>query len=126
MITWVSAQFERWGVWLQNNRGVGEGGQMAAWLKVGRGGNSGPAVPNISIECSRVHDWVAGLDDVSRATMVQVYCTAQSSVEHARVLGVSTRTLYARLHSLQVAYTRRHDEPISTPQKQGVVAKKQF
>lgn len=117
MINWVAAQFERWGVWLQTDRGVAAKGQMAAWLEP-RGGQSATAmVPKVSIECSRVHDWVRGLDLEAQRIMLQVYCTEQSSIEHARVLHMSTRTLYARLHSLQVAYTRRDADRHVTREK---------
>ena len=109
MIHWVDGCFKRWGVWVQMGRGLGSAGLSAAWGSVGRSSVRTSFVPIRSLEDSRTDDWVKTLPFDDQALMLQLYCTSQTSVQHARVLKMSTRTIYARLHSIQVAYTRRND-----------------
>ncbi len=104
MISWVDQRFGAWGEWLQNNRGQGSKGLSAVWSSVGGGGMATSFIPIKSLECSRLHDWVASLPDNDRRLLAEVYCTQRTSVEHARELKMSTRTLYAKLHTLQASY----------------------
>ena len=111
MISWVDHKFTAWGRWVQMGRGMGSKGLSAAWGTVGGGSKIAASfVPDISIECSRTDDWVRTLEPSEQVILAQVYCTPQTSREHAVALKLSLRTLYARLHSLQMAYTRRHAE----------------
>lgn len=107
MIVWVDQRFSAWGRWKQMGHGLGSKGLSANWGAIGGGSSPGAFVPVKDIECSRTDDWVRTLERDQQAIMLQVYCTPHSSREHARLLKCSLRTLYARLHSLQVAYTRR-------------------
>jgi hypothetical protein len=107
MITWVAAKFERWGQWVQMDRGMGSKGLSASWGSVGGGAKSSSFVPITDLECSRLDDWVKSLTPKEQAVLLQVYCTSKTSREHARVLNMSLRTLYAHLHTIQVSYTRR-------------------
>ena len=111
MISWVDNKFTAWGRWVQLGRCMGSKGLSAAWGAVGSGTKTASSfVPAISIDCSRLNDWVLQLSQEEQVVMVQVYCTEKTSREHAQALNMSLRTLYARLHSLQVSYTRRHRE----------------
>lgn len=110
MINWVDRRFCSWGRWLQMGRGLGSAGLSASWGAVGRSNVRTAFVPIKSLEDSRCDDWVRSLDVQEQAIMFEVYCTPNTAVEHSRILKMSTRTLYARLHSLQVAYTRRDEK----------------
>jgi hypothetical protein len=110
MISWVDQRFGAWGEWLQNNRGQGSKGLSAAWNSVGGGGIATSFIPIQSLECSRLHDWVAGLPEIDKRILAEVYCTQRTSVEHARELKMSTRTLYAKLHALQASYASHCDD----------------
>ena len=109
MIHWVDGVFQRWGCWVQMDRGMGSAGLSASWGAVGRSNVRTAFVPIRNLEDSRTDDWVKSLPTDDQAVMLQVYCTSQTSTQHARVLKMSTRTLYARLHSIQVAYSRRNE-----------------
>jgi hypothetical protein len=109
MINWVDDRFSRWGCWLQMGRGMGSAGLSASWGTVGRSNVRTAFIPIKSIEDSRTDDWVRALPVDDQKIMFEVYCTPHTAVDNARVLKMSTRTLYAKLHSLQVAYTRRHE-----------------
>lgn len=109
MITWVAAKFDRWGEWVQMDRGMGSKGLSASWGNVGGGSAKGSFVPIKNLECSRLDDWVKSLTPNEQAVLLQVYCTSKSSREHARVLQMSLRTLYAHLDKIQVSYARRMD-----------------
>ena len=104
MIVWVDGVFTRWGVWLQTNRGRGSAGLTADWTNVGRSNFRQAVVPVRDLDCSRINDWVEQQDLQARQLLMEVYCTTRSSVEHAIALSLSTRTLYARLHTLQTRY----------------------
>jgi len=112
MIHWVDRRFHAWGTWLQMGRGLGSAGLCASWGAVGRSNVRTSFVPIKSLEDSRCDDWVRSLDVQEQAIMFEVYCTPHTAVEHSRILKMSTRTLYARLHSLQVAYTRRDEKAL--------------
>jgi len=107
MIHWIDKRFTEWGAWLQSNRGLGSKGLSASWDTVGGGGAASPFVPVQSIECSRTHDWVLSLSPEHQCIMLELYCTPHTAVQNARVLKMSLRTMYARLHSLQLAYAQR-------------------
>ena len=107
MIVWVDQRFTAWGCWVQMGHGMGSRGLSAAWGAVGRSNVRTAFVPMKSIEDSRTDDWVKSLDREDQAILLQVYCTSKTSVEHARALKMSTRTLYSKLHSLQQRYARR-------------------
>jgi hypothetical protein len=110
MISWVDQRFGAWGVWLQNNRGQGSRGLTAAWGSVGGGGVAQSFVPIHSLECSRLDDWVKSLPDADKKILAEVYCAQRTAIEHAYVLKMSTRTLYARLHALQTSYANHCDD----------------
>jgi hypothetical protein len=108
MIFWVDLRFCQWGRWVQMGRGLGSKGLSAAWGTVGGGNAKTSFVPIKSLEDSRTDDWVRAQEPQAQAILLQVYCTPATSIENARVLKMSLRTLYARLHTLQVAYTQRN------------------
>lgn len=110
MINWVDMRFSSWGRWLQMGHGMGSAGLTASWGTVGRSNVRTSFVPVKSIEDSRTDDWVRALPTSDQSILLEVYCTPHTAVDHARILKMSTRTLYAKLHSLQVAYTRRNDK----------------
>jgi hypothetical protein len=107
MIQWIDKKFLNWGEWLQNNRGIGSRGLSACWGSVGGGGHATSIVPVASIDCSRTHDWVMSLSPEQQRILVEVYCTPHTAVQNARVLQMSLRTLYARLHEIQSSYAAR-------------------
>ena len=111
MIQWVDARFTRWGGWVQMDHGLGSRGLSASWGSVGRSNVREAFIPITSIEDSRIDDWVRSLSTQDQAILFEVYCTSHTSMQHARILKMSTRTLYARLHSLQASYTRRNEKP---------------
>ena len=106
MIVWVDQRFSAWGTWVQMGHGLGSKGLSASWDGVGGGSARTAFVPVKDIECSRCDDWVRTLEKDQQMMLLQVYCTPSTSREHARILKVSLRTLYARLHSVQAAYAR--------------------
>lgn len=110
MIHWVDHRFGAWGRWVQLGRGLGSKGLTVDWQAVGRSTVRQAFVPVKDIECSRTDDWVRALADDERLMMYQVYCTPDTSREHARKLSMSLRTLYARLHALQARYSRRDQD----------------
>lgn len=111
MIHWVDVKFERWGSWVQMGHGLGSRGLTASWGAVGRCNVREAFIPIKSIEDSRLDDWVKSLSPEDQTILFEVYCTSHTSMQHARILKMSTRTLYARLHSLQASYTRRNERP---------------
>lgn len=110
MISWVNQCFDAWGEWIQNNRGQGSKGLSASWDSVSRASTVTSYIPIQSLECSRLHDWVSALPDSDKRILAEVYCTSRTSVDHARHLKMSTRTLYAKLHTLQSAYATHCDD----------------
>lgn len=110
MISWVDQCFGAWGEWLQNNRGQGSKGLTASWCSVGHSAAVTSYIPIQSLECSRLHDWVMALPEADKRILAEVYCTNRTSAEHARVLKMSTRTLYAKLHVLQASYANHCDD----------------
>lgn len=119
MITWVNVLFVRWGQWVQLGHGLGSKGLSPAWGAVGGRGLANH-VPTISIECSRVHDWVLTLGRPDQTTMLVCYASPGSSREHAIALGQSLRTMYLHQHTLQKAYAE-HLEPRRSAQKSGLM-----
>lgn len=107
MIHWVDARLKAWGEWLQTDRGTCGKGLTANWDGVGGGGQAGALVPVQSLEASRTHDWVRDRPRAEQELLLQVYCTPSTKQESAAVLRMSLRTMYARLHSLHVAYASR-------------------
>lgn len=106
MIHWVDHTFNEWGCWVQMGRGMGSKGLSAAWGAVGACNVRTSFVPIKSITDSRTDDWVRSLSSQDQAILLEVYCTPHTSVQHARILKMSTRTLYTRLHTLQTSYAR--------------------
>ena len=109
MIIWVDGVFARWGVWLLTNRGRGSAGLTAAWDSVGRSNFRQAVIPIRELDSSRVHDWTGQLASNDKALMLEMYCTEGTTIDHARRLSLSTRTLYTRLHDLQAKYIRDLD-----------------
>lgn len=102
MIFWVDSKFTRWGHWLVNNRGMGSKGLTAKLDGMpGAGGGGVCVVPMVSVECSRINDWVRTLPKDKQTLMLEVYASGRGGDANARELKMSKRTLYARLHSLQ-------------------------
>ena len=110
MINWVDARFVNWGNWVQIGRGLGSRGLSPVWGSVGRSNVRQAFVPIKSVEDNRCDDWVRSLSPEDQAILLEVYCTPHTAIQHSLILKISTRTLYARLHKLQAAYTRRLEE----------------
>jgi hypothetical protein len=104
MISWVELKLAQWGQWVQMNRGLGSKGLSASWGTVGGGGHATSFVPIKSLDCSRTDDWVRSLPKESQGMLLECYCTPHTAVENARVLKMSLRTLYSRLHELHREY----------------------
>jgi hypothetical protein len=115
MINWVDARFAQWGEWVQMDRGLGSKGLSAAWGQGGSGGAATSFVPIKNLDCSRLDDWVRSLTPEQQALLLECYCTPHTSIENARVLGMSLRTMYARLHKLQTDFTNRRRKPRAAP-----------
>lgn len=109
MIVWVDQRFSAWGTWVQMGRGLGSKGLSASWDGVGGGSARTTFVPIKDLECSRTDDWVRSLEKDQQMMLLQVYCTPATTRDHARILKISLRTLYARLHSIQAVYARHKD-----------------
>lgn len=106
MIHWVNQHLARWGRWVQLGHGKGSAGLSANWQSVGRSNVSQAIIPIKDIELSRTHDWVRSLPDHDQRLLFHIYCTPASVRENAVKLGISLRTLYARLHKVQTEYAR--------------------
>jgi hypothetical protein len=107
MIHWVDARLRAWGQWVQMGRGMGSRGLSAKWDGVGGGGQAGAMIPVQDLEASRTDDWVRTRQQQEQALLLQVYCTPSTARESAAALRVSLRTMYSRLHLVQVAYASR-------------------
>lgn len=110
MIHWVDQHLIRWGVWVQLGHGRGSAGLTASWDSIGRGSISQAIIPIKDIELSRTHDWVLSLSEPEQRLLHQVYCTPSTARDGAGKLGISLRTMYARLHNLQAQYARGREE----------------
>ena len=110
MIQWVDQHLSRWGQWVQLGHGLGSAGMCASWDSVGRGNVSQAIIPIKDIELSRTHDWVLSLGESEQRLLIEVYCTPATARETAAKIGISLRTLYARLHSVQSEYARGREE----------------
>ncbi len=110
MIAWVDAQLTQWGEWLQSGRGATC--PTAKWDTVGRSNVRTAVVPikNADLDSSRTHDWVLSLPEAEQRLLLEVYCTPRTTRQNAVKLGISLRTMYARLHAVQVAYARGRNE----------------
>jgi hypothetical protein len=89
MIHWVDQHLIRWGQWVQLGQAI---------------------VPIKDIELSRTHDWVRSLQDQDQRLLFYVYCTPATARENAVKIGISLRTLYTRLHSVQSEYARGRED----------------
>lgn len=112
MIGWVHERFRAWGVWIQMERRRGSAGLVAAYAE--RQIDSEPAlrayVPLDELQCDEVDDFVLQLADPWRRVVTEFYCCETTADEHARRLGMSSRTLYARLDEAQGRFVRWLDE----------------
>lgn len=102
MISHIDQRLQAWGRWVQMGRGMGSKGLSAMWGEPGGGGVHGAVVPIKSIDSSRLHDWVMRQPAADRQVLAMHYCTPHTVSDQARRLSMSLRTLYSRLHSLQV------------------------